>query len=144
MRLEELESRLTNADDRSLAVLGQAREVLGMSLVQMRQLIGDLRPTILDDLGLVAALRCHAESHLGPLGCEISFDTDDFHESLPPTMETAVFRIFQEAINNIAKHARARSAVIALRATAGSLTGELSDDGCGFRGDSAESEESGT
>lgn len=131
MRLEQLESRVARTDEDSQAILGQAREVLGASLVQMRRLIGDLRPTILDDLGLVAALRCHAESHLRPLGCRIDFEANDLR-TLPPLVETAVFRIIQEAINNIARHAGAKSATIALRTTSDSLTGEVADDGCGF------------
>ena len=68
LRLEELEGRMAVMDGDSRAVLRRAREVIGQSLSETRRLIADLRPSVLDDLGLVAALRSYAESHLAPVG----------------------------------------------------------------------------
>ncbi len=132
LKLEALDTRLVGIDAESRAALGQARQALGVSLAETRRLITDLRPTVLDDLGLVAALRSYAESHLRPIGCRIEFDAAGVPDGLPPFVETAVFRIVQEAINNIVRHAGASSARIALRTSNGSLIGEVADDGCGY------------
>ncbi len=133
LRLEELEGRMAVMDGDSRAVLRRAREVIGQSLSETRRLIADLRPSVLDDLGLVAALRSYAESHLAPVGCRITLEAFSVPDSLPSVIETAVFRVVQEAVNNIAKHSGARNAHIALRASAGALDGEVLDDGCGLR-----------
>ncbi|MBM3269050.1 MAG: HAMP domain-containing protein [Candidatus Sericytochromatia bacterium] len=132
MRLEELGTRLGKVDATSRWVLGEARDVLGKSLGQMRRIIGDLRPTILDELGLVAALRCHAESHLRPVGCELAMDADGATGRLPPVVEVAVFRIVQEAVNNIARHSGARQATIWLRIDPDRVAGRVTDDGSGM------------
>lgn len=133
LRLEALQGRMDHKDEESRAALTQARDVVGKSLAETRRLIGDLRPSVLDDLGLVAALRSHAEAHLEPVGCQYTFEASNVPEALPPVVETAVFRIVQEAVNNIAKHSGAHRARIALRASPGSLAGEVVDDGCGYR-----------
>ncbi|MBM3268540.1 MAG: HAMP domain-containing protein [Candidatus Sericytochromatia bacterium] len=132
LRLEELDGRVANMDLDSRAALGHARQALDRSLAETRRLITDLRPTVLDDLGLVAALRSYAESRLGPVGCQVDFQARNLNGGLDYTVETAVFRIVQEAINNIARHSGARNAQIALRAEAECLRGEVIDDGCGY------------
>jgi signal transduction histidine kinase len=102
------------------------------SLAETRKLIGDLRPSVLDDLGLLPALRSYAHTHLHPVQCEVTVSASGLPDSLPPAVETAVFRIVQEAINNIAKHSKAGAARIDLRLDNGTLRGEVSDNGRGF------------
>ncbi|HLB29538.1 MAG TPA: HAMP domain-containing protein [Dehalococcoidia bacterium] len=100
-------------------------------LAGTRRLILDLRPTVLDDLGLLAALRFYAEARLGP-ETEVRLESQGLQDRLPPEVETALFRIFQEAINNCARHARAQQVSIGLVRCDSLVSGWVEDDGAGF------------
>lgn len=130
LNLEAVDSRL--ADPESQRLVRQARQIAEGSLAETRKLIGDLRPTVLDDLGLLPAIRSYAESHLTPVGTVAHVTARDVPLELPPSTELTVYRILQESINNIAKHAKAKSATISLSATNDTLLCQVSDDGCGF------------
>jgi signal transduction histidine kinase len=102
---------------------------------ELHRLIVNLRPSVLDDLGLAAAIRWVAEWQLGGSGtavrCELD-DLDDLQVRLPTEVETAVFRAVQEAIVNISRHAHADSVLIQGSVENGVLTLEIEDDGEGF------------
>ena len=102
------------------------------ALVEMRQMILDLRPTALDDLGLVPAIRWYSETHLQPLGTQACVEMAGIKQRLPAEMEISLFRIFQEAINNIAKHSQARRATIRLDVRQEQVDCTVEDDGIGF------------
>lgn len=103
------------------------------TLEEVRKLIYALRPTALDDLGLVSAVRVHARDLLEAAGVAITFDASGFgHRRLPAAVEAAVFRIAQEAITNVARHARATAVTIRLALQEGILTLLVEDDGVGF------------
>lgn len=110
--------------------LEAARDIAGRTLDGLHRLIFDLRPSQLDDLGLVPALRGYAESRLP--GLSVWFETEGFEERLPPHVETAVFRAVQEALSNVARHAGAENVFVEARLDAGTLTFSIDDDGCGF------------
>lgn len=74
---------------------------------EVHRLIVNLRPTLLDSLGLIPALRQHAESVLAPLGISLSFHFDELGRPLPKDVETNLFRVAQGAIGNIQQHSRA-------------------------------------
>lgn len=112
--------------------LQRTREITRRALEQTRGLILDLRPTILDDLGLVPAIRWFAESHLKAAGILVSIRSEGEQRRLAPEIETALFRIAQEAINNIAKHAEATQADIQLTWEPDELILVIEDNGCGF------------
>jgi signal transduction histidine kinase len=132
LSLEAAESgRQYTPEDRQ--AIRRARQMVEGSLAETRKLIADLRPSVLDDLGLVPALRSYAQTHLHSVQCQVAVSASGMPDSLPPAVETAVFRIVQEAINNIAKHAQATSARVALRLGNGVLQGQVSDNGRGFR-----------
>lgn len=133
LSLETVESRLAESDKTVKQTLQRAKQVVQNSLMETRKLIGDLRPSVLDDLGLIPALRSYAEIHLHPIQCKVVISATELPCTLPSTLETAVFRIVQEAINNIIKHAHARSAYITLHLDDGILHGNVSDDGKGFQ-----------
>lgn len=116
--------------------MGSARALATQVLDGIHKLILDLRPSLLDDLGLVVALRWYAESRLEAAGIKVDFQVDGPDRRLPPEVETTVFRIVQEAIMNIAKHARAERAVVSLEFGEASLGVEVEDDGQGFVVDS--------
>jgi signal transduction histidine kinase len=115
------------------------REMLDRFLAQgeealrdIRRTILDLRPSNLDDMGLVAALRSFAEERLGTAGTQVRFDTRGEERRLPGPVETALFRIMQEAVTNIAKHARATNAHILVEFGPQLFVGQVEDSGVGF------------
>jgi signal transduction histidine kinase len=119
--------------------LEEAKALALRTLDGLHRLIFDLRPSVLDDLGLFSAIRWYAERHLEPLGvavrCEFSEPgarAGEAGERLPPQVETALFRVVQEAITNIAKHARAETVLIQCARREGAITIEIEDDGKGF------------
>jgi len=111
--------------DKSIAVLGQA-------LQQIRRLSHDLRPSILDDLGLVAALRWFVDYRMQDTGITAHFRADTTGERLPAEVETTCFRVVQEALTNVLKHAGAGQVEVDLRQTATELRLSVGDDGGGF------------
>jgi len=99
---------------------------------EVSRLIGDLRPTLLDTLGLAPALRQYAEANLRPLGINVSLNLKGIGQSLPPEVEVGLFRIAQGAIGNIVEHSQANSATITLECKANELLLCISDNGQGF------------
>jgi signal transduction histidine kinase len=104
---------------------------LGM-LDDVHKLIFDLRPSLLDDLGLAAAARWYAESRLVSLGIRVSLETVGEERRLPPEVEAALFRAIQEALTNVARHAGAENVAISLEFTPDRVLVEVEDDGRGF------------
>ncbi len=99
---------------------------------EIHRLIVNLRPTLLDSLGLVPALRQHAESVLAPLGISLSFHFDEIGKTIPKDVETNLFRVAQGAIGNIQQHSKATSASISLTVDGNDLVMLISDNGVGF------------
>ena len=99
---------------------------------ELHNIVYDLRPTLLDDLGLIPALRWCAETRLERQEVEVSMEVDGISSRLPPEVETILFRIGQEAISNIAKYAGARHVNLCLRRVEDHVLLRVSDDGCGF------------
>jgi two-component system sensor histidine kinase UhpB len=98
---------------------------------QLRRLSHELRPTILDDLGLVPALDFLAEGVAKRTGLDIVVD-GSLSVRAPSATETGIYRIVQEALNNVVRHARASRVEIRLRDEAGELHCSIKDDGIGF------------
>ena len=93
---------------------------------------GNHRPSLLDDLGLVPAVSSFAEKQQERSGVRFGIDVQGSKRKLPASTETALFRIFQEAITNDVKHAGAKNGRIELRFGDSSLEATVSDDGRGF------------
>ncbi|MEE8473688.1 MAG: histidine kinase [Dehalococcoidia bacterium] len=98
----------------------------------VRRLIGDLRPSVLDDMGLIPALRWYADDYLGKAGIKATVTANGFSDRIPPHIEVAIFRVVQEAITNIVRHARAGTAEISLQIEGDTIRGLVRDDGTGF------------
>lgn len=107
--------------------IGAARKLAAAALDETRVAIAGLRPPVLDDLGLAASLESLARS---VADVEIEVDVDA--PGLPEHVETALYRITQEALQNIAKHARAGHATVELSARNGQVMLRIRDDGRGF------------
>ncbi len=111
--------------------VAEVRELVRSTLQDVRQLAVDLRPKVLDDFGLVAALERLTESFAEQTGLGVEFQTA-VNERLPPEVETALYRIVQECLTNIVKHARAVGVSIVLTRKRNSATVIVEDDGVGF------------
>ena len=102
------------------------------TLQDVRRLAVELRPKALDDFGLVPALRRLAESFSDQTRIAVDVEALLPEERLAPEIETAVYRIVQEALTNVVKHARARNVSILLSRKNGSVSVMIEDDGQGF------------
>jgi two-component system, NarL family, sensor histidine kinase UhpB len=98
----------------------------------VRHLMGELRPLLLDDFGLAEAIRLHAGQYATRTGLAVLLDIAPDFPRLAPKQEIVLFRIIQEALNNVSKHAAATKVSILLRATKGLIQLFVTDDGKGF------------
>jgi two-component system sensor histidine kinase UhpB len=112
--------------------LGEAKSLSSQTLTAMRQLALDLRPTMLDDLGLIPTLRWYVQNFSNRLNISSNFEAMGFEEKLPPQIETAFYRIVQEALNNIAKHAEADRVEISVVRRDSKILASIQDNGKGF------------
>jgi signal transduction histidine kinase len=104
----------------------------GETLTQVRELSRELRPSALDDLGLSAALERYAEDFTLRYPGVVADVHAELPDRLPPAMETALYRIVQEAMTNAARHGDARNVSILLVQRSGSVRAIIEDDGSGF------------
>lgn len=116
------------------AALHSARALADQAIESTRRIIGDLRPQILDDLGLVPALQLLASQfeQRTAIACALDADEDALEGLLSPDVATALFRIVQEALNNAARHSRAQRVAIEVIAQPPGLTLRVRDDGIGI------------
>jgi len=112
--------------------IGEAKSLSHQTLTAMRQLSMDLRPTMLDDLGLIPTLRWYIQNFSNRLNIYSHFEAIGFEEKLPPQIETAFYRITQEALNNIAKHAEATRVEVFLEQRDSMICASIMDNGKGF------------
>jgi signal transduction histidine kinase len=108
------------------------KQLAVQTIEEVHQLSLALRPAMLDDLGLVVALRALVEDFGRQHGVAARFQADPLERRLPPQVEVTLYRIAQEALTNAAKYARAGSVEVALRVAEGALTLVVADDGVGF------------
>jgi signal transduction histidine kinase len=120
------------------AAIRQAVEDIELEIANLREIITDLRPSLLDDLGLVPAIEALLERRSGALRIDSDLSLsgpDEEPPALAPELETTVYRLVQEALTNVAKHANASVARVTLRREQGELSVEVRDDGAGFEVD---------
>ena len=99
---------------------------------EISRLIANLRPALLDTLGLVPAIRQYAEANLRSLGIDVSVELKGVERRSPSEVEAGLFRLAQSAIGNIAQHSRAKKATIILESRDDEFLLSISDDGQGF------------
>ncbi|OGP62388.1 MAG: hypothetical protein A2170_01325 [Deltaproteobacteria bacterium RBG_13_53_10] len=112
--------------------LGEAKSLSNQTLAAMRQLSMDLRPTMLDDVGLIPTLRWYIQNFSNRLDITSNFQAIGLEEKLPPQIETAFYRIIQEALNNVSKHAEATRVEISLERRDSIISASVTDNGKGF------------
>jgi two-component system sensor histidine kinase UhpB len=120
----------TSSDLRGRLV--EAKSLSNQTLMAMRQLSMDLRPTMLDDLGLIPTLRWYIQNFSNRLNIYSHFQAIGFEEKLSPQIETAFYRIIQEALNNIAKHSEADRIEICFEQRDSMIIASIADNGKGF------------
>jgi two-component system sensor histidine kinase UhpB len=130
--LERLKTLLPGEATEAVRYTSDAQNVATKLLENLRKIIWDLRPSILDDLGLLAAIRWFARSNLEKAGVKVDFSATNDITRLPSSLETMLFRIAQEAISNILRHANASRVSIKLWVAGQQIWMEIKDDGCGF------------
>ena len=112
--------------------LKESLEVVERVLEQVHDISLNLRPSILDDLGLEPALRWLTERQAALVGLEAKFHADALEQRLDPVIETECFRVAQGALTNVLRHAQAQAVSVELRKENGQLHLRVRDDGIGF------------
>jgi signal transduction histidine kinase len=135
--LRLVDGSLSNADidvDDARAHTDEVRTLVAQALDEVRQLAFELRPTVLDDVGLVAAVRRLAGnvSERSGVPVRVALDGVDDDTRMPPEVETVVYRVVQEALTNVARHAQASHAAVELALDDHSARARIVDDGPGF------------
>ena len=128
--LDTVRRAATPAD--ASAKLEDARALASRTLDDLHRLIFDLRPSVLDDLGLASAVRWWVSRHLTPAGIAARVEVEGLDDRLPPEVEIPVFRAVQEALTNALRHSGAKTVLVQIACEGGRLTVDVEDDGRGF------------
>jgi len=112
--------------------IGDLKILVRRSLKDVRKIIYDLRPMALDDLGLIPALTRYVEEFIESFGINVNFLPSENNIRLPNTLEVAIFRVIQEALQNVYKHSEAALVTIQLLINESEVSLNIKDDGKGF------------
>ncbi len=130
--LRGAEVLITEDPEQAVLHVRQLKKYSTNALGELRRLIANLRPSQLDDLGLDAALHWYCQEFQQQYGVSVRLDTRYLASSLHPDSETMIFRIMQESLSNVAKHAKAESVVVRLIEYDHHIELSVVDDGVGF------------
>lgn len=130
--LDDLTQQSTSLNSNFQKKILASNELAKNTLNELRKIIFDLRPPILDDLGLPAAIRNYAKESLVKAGIRTKFILPEKIDHLPSELSINLYRIAQEAINNIMRHSKAQNACIALRVSNDLICLSIEDNGQGF------------
>jgi signal transduction histidine kinase len=119
-------------DARLRETVSHIKEVAERSVASVRNISLLLRPSMLDDLGLVAALEWHAREVSRRSDVEVDVDSGGISEDLPEDYKICIYRLTQEALNNVARHSGARHASVSVHGNPGRIVVTIHDDGRGF------------
>ena len=116
------------------------QELADTLMRQVHRLAWELRPSVLDDLGLEAALRRYLDEWSRHGGVEVDFHCNRLRERIPPALETTLYRVAQEALSNVRRHARARRVSVLLERDERHVAIIVEDDGIGFDAEDGETQ----
>jgi signal transduction histidine kinase len=106
--------------------------MLDGAVKSVRKIATELRPSILDDLGLIAAMEWQCGEFEKKSGIKVNFACNSSIDSVPVNFNIGLFRILQESLTNIARHAAAKQVMVSLDMEKPAVTLKIKDDGCGF------------
>ncbi|HEX9014505.1 MAG TPA: GAF domain-containing protein [Chloroflexota bacterium] len=132
IRLADLAAGLPKAARQAQEEMERLKDQVSATLREVRTIAYNLRPNVLDDLGLTMALDWLCKEQVARRGLEVSLDIAEEQLDLPPAVETILFRITQEALNNVVKHSGASHARVSLARAESGVALEVEDDGLGF------------
>jgi PAS domain S-box-containing protein len=134
INLSILQNQLTSETSNNIGTrLADSIKLVEQAVERIRDVMAELRPPVLDDYGLLPALRWYAEQYTGRTNIRaVILEPQVAIPRLPPSMETALFRISQETLTNIARHAEASQVSLSLDMVDGSPRLTIQDDGIGF------------
>lgn len=133
LKCELCEKLLDRDIEKARKQIGELKQLVKSSLQEIRRIIFDLRPMSLDDLGLVPTLQRYVSTFIEETGIDVALEVYDLDENaVDKVVEVAVFRIVQEALNNIKKHSKATKVHIKMYVKDGFLIARIADNGIGF------------
>ncbi len=132
MELGRIERHRPAHDARLATAVAEAKQLVDKMFRTVRDLALGLRPSMLDDLGLRAALEWHIRDISRRYGVEVELSVDGDLATLPDRYQTCVYRAVQEALTNCVRHAKAKTITVVVAADARTLSISIADDGIGF------------
>ena len=138
IQLSQLATKTADTDSALSAKLDHLHTLAQQSLDELRKLVYELRPTILDDLGLLPAVRSYIDTYVRPSGLAVEFVAPDRGDRVPQDVETVAFRIIQEASTNAMRHAAADKLEIRIDVKGELLLVMVRDNGQGFDAEQAD------
>ena len=132
MKLELITDRVAQSQPETGEALEEAVGLLSRSLDEVRNISSGLHPSLLDELGLVSAVRWLARKTTQSSGIDVKVKVRGFKQRLPAAIETPLFRVVQESLTNLARHSRASKAMVTLSASDSNVKVAVRDDGIGF------------
>ena len=130
--LDLAKHRVKSGSNQAFSTIEKGADNLGDAIKEIRRISHDLRPSILDDLGLSAALQALTNNFAEHTGIKIKLSSVVFKNLLPVDAKTALYRVAQEALNNIERHANASEVTINLSSSKTGVTMTITDNGNGF------------
>ncbi|TVQ12891.1 MAG: PAS domain-containing sensor histidine kinase [Balneolaceae bacterium] len=132
MNVELIDNALRTQPDKAIEYVESVKSLLNTTIQEVRNISQDLRPAILDDFGLTPALRLLCEDFSKVSGIDITMGAFDMNDRLPSRLEITLYRICQEAISNIVRHADATEAGIQMYRRSNTILVVIQDNGKGF------------
>jgi signal transduction histidine kinase len=127
--------RHCNDDAVILGVVDRMQQSIEDSAASMRRIVADMRPRVLDDLGIIAAIKVLVEDFSERNGIEVNFVPKGNLDEMNDACKTALYRMLQECLTNVSRHARATRVEVLLVAAEGVIRMQVIDNGCGFAPD---------
>lgn len=127
-----LEGVKNKANIRQKSELNEIQKVVGDVIEQVREMSLNLRPSMLDDMGLIPTLQWHFSRYTSQTGIKVRFQHDEILERVPSEIETAAYRIVQEALTNVARYAQTQEVFVGIMMHNDSIWLEIVDKGRGF------------
>jgi len=132
VRCQVLAAKLSTRDGSANGEVLKLREMLGQAAEEVERISRNLRPSVLNELGLVAVLRDTSTAFAARTGVSLKLTCAPLPAGLSADAELTLYRILQEALENVGRHARARHVTVCLRQEAGGVLLAIQDDGIGF------------